>query len=190
MMRYCMLVSLTLTLFMGLTHAAKGPVAALPLEGVVTRADAVAIVRIGSACVSDLDDVVKYGIEVKRVLKGNVRDGCIMGLAGLRAGKKYVVFLRGESDGGVCSNPSLFGVLDPTALEVDKAHGLDSSEQVKLDVLSIIPPHFPDSTVRRNIAISIDGEETVTTVGTVVPLSSFINYLESVFHGGESMRKK
>lgn len=190
MIRYRMLVSLTLILFMGLTRAAKGPVAALPLEGVVTRADAIAIVQIGSACASDSGDVVEYEITVESVLKGNVRDGCIMGLAGLRAGKKYVVFLRGESDRGVCSNPSLFGVLDPTALEVDKAHGLDSAEQVKLDVLSIIPPHFPDSTVRRNIAISINGEETVTTVGTVVPLSSFINYVKSVFHRGESMRKK
>lgn len=172
-----------LTLVLALAPAAAGSQTyAIFLSEVVRSANAVAIVQVGSTAMHESGSTFDYNIKVERVIDGSVRGGCVTGRAGLKSGKRYIVFLTNDNHSqSRCDNPHIVGWRGPIALEVERLSDVDSrlsdADNVKLDIINLMVPPFPDSFERKQSLEGRDGIEHVTVVGTLVPLTSFIEYI-------------
>lgn len=154
------------------------------LSTVVRSANTIAVVQIGSTTVHESEPTAEYAIKVERVIEGGVRDGCVTGPPGLKSGKRYIVFMNNDSHGqSHCDNPSIIHRRGPIALEVERLSDIDDRlsdvDNVKLDIFNLMVPAFPDSSEMKQVFEEDDGTERITIVGTVVPLTSFIEYIHS-----------
>jgi hypothetical protein len=153
---------------------AAPPPAARPLHVVAKTASGIALVTIGSAAVDFAASSARYQIEVGDVLRGSLRQECLIGPLGLKVGRKYVVFLDVAANDHECGEARIAGAIEPSAFEVD-IFGSDDLV-VRLDHRRIIAPKFSDS-IEIKQELELDGEVYETVLGTMVPLKTFLGYV-------------
>lgn len=153
--------------------SASPPPVAKPLHLVAKQADIIAIVDVGSATVADAASGARYEISSPTVLRGSLSGVCIAGPLGLKAGRRYVVFLQSLQDRENCGGVTIAGTVEPAAFELEQ---FQEAAYVRLDNRRIISPRFEDVVEMKQL-LELDGEVSEIILGTIVPLATFTRYI-------------
>jgi hypothetical protein len=175
----CILAAIFLPLNVHSTEVSSPP-RTVQLNELAGTSNSIIIIEVGSAKKIGSEDLVRYEVLGSTPIVANFNGACLLGPPGLKAYRKYVVFLSSQIGNRhkQCGDFQIRGIDDAFGLEIEKIVG--GVNYVRLDNRRIISPKLKNSLViRSELEVSDEansGKDTYV-LGTVVPLADFINHL-------------